>query len=228
MAKTSPKKSGAKPKDPEAIGAACAEAALRLAGTVGWRHVRLEEVADEAGVTLGDLRRVAADKTDLLARFIRHIDAEVLAEESGFRPEDSVRDRLFDLLMRRFDALDPYKAGVDSAFQDTLRDPISALRIAPAGVQALGWYLEAAGESADGPIGALRLKGLAAVWLSALRAWFRDESADLSHTMKALDQGLARAEQAAGWLSGRGRRRETPDDAAPGDAEDGTADAAAR
>jgi hypothetical protein len=33
--------------------------------------------------------------------------------------------------------------------------------------------------------------------LSALRTWLDDDSADLSATMKALDRGLARAEEIA-------------------------------
>ena len=189
-----------------AIEAAAAAAALERAGALGWRAVTLPGVAEAAGVDLGALRRVVADKTDLLRLFVRGIDADVLGEDPGFSAADSVRDRLFDLLMRRFDALDPYKAGLRSAFEATLRDPVAALQLGPFGVQALGWYLEAAGVSADGPLGALRAHGLAAAWLSALRTWFEDETEDLSQTMAALDKALARAEGAAGWLEGRGRR----------------------
>jgi hypothetical protein len=62
------------------------------------------------------------------------------------------------------------------------------------------WMLEAAGVSTAGLRGALRVRGLMAVWLWALRAWERDESADLSGTMAALDTALRRAETAAAWL----------------------------
>lgn len=207
-----------------------AEAALTLAAREGWRHVRLADVAAEAGLTLGDLRGVVRDKTDLLRHFLAARDAEVLAEDAGFTAEDGVRDRLFDLLMRRFDALDPYKDGLRGALEDVMRDPIAAMRLAPDGTAALGWYLEAAGVSADGPLGAVRVHGLGLVWLAAVRVWLGDDSADLAATMKALDQALARAESAAGWLEGRaagGRARDdAPDDPPPADreAEDGAAD----
>jgi hypothetical protein len=60
--------------------------------------------------------------------------------------------------------------------------------------------LEAAGVSARGLTGGLRVQGLVGVWLYALRAWRKDQSPDLSGTMAALDRALQRAEQAAGWF----------------------------
>lgn len=179
------------------------EAALTLAARDGWRRVRLDAIAEEAGLSLGQLHALTPDKTGLILRFIEKTDAAVLSEEAGFRAEDSVRDRLFDLLMRRFDELDEHKAGIEAVLHDVLRDPLALLTIAPTGMRALGWYLEAAGVGADGPLGALRIKGLAAVWLQALRAWFTDDSEDLAKTMKALDRALGQAESVAGWLEGR-------------------------
>lgn len=200
-------------------------AAVELAGRLGWRHVRLADVAEEAGTDLGALRALARDKTDLLRHFLAGIDRDVLSEDSGFTAEDGVRDRLFDLLMRRFDALDPYKDGVRSVLADVPRDPFAMARLAPDGPASLAWYLEAAGVGADGPGGMLRAHGLAAVWLAALRVWVRDESSDLAPTMKALDQALARAEQAAGWLSGRrGDPKARQTQAEPPDAEGVPAD----
>jgi hypothetical protein len=43
----------------------------------------------------------------------------------------------------------------------------------------------------------LRGKGLAFVYLTAVQAWLDDDSLDLSATMKALDQGLVKAEELA-------------------------------
>ena len=55
--------------------------------------------------------------------------------------------------------------------------------------------LEAAGEQTASPLGPVRVIGLTALYLKTLRAWSEDESADMSRTMAALDQNLARAEQ---------------------------------
>ena len=64
------------------------------------------------------------------------------------------------------------------------------------------WMLNAAGQPTHGLRGALRIKGLVAVWVWTLRAFERDESEDLSATMATLDTALARAHAMAGWLSG--------------------------
>ena len=70
-----------------------------------------------------------------------------------------------------------------------------------------------------GVTGQLRVHGLMALWLYALRAWERDESADLSGTMAAVDRGLDRAMQAERSMPGRaaGHRRAgaPPPDTAP-------------
>jgi hypothetical protein len=66
----------------------------------------------------------------------------------------------------------------------------------------MAWLLQAAGVGTTGLRGELTVRGLVAVWVWTLRAWERDESADLSATMAALDSALRRAEQAVRWLQG--------------------------
>ena len=77
---------------------------------------------------------------------------------------------------------------------------------------ALGWYLEAAGTSADGLRGAMRIKGLSVVWLHCLRIWEKDDSDDLAKTMKALDKALGQAERLATWMQSSPHRRASPND----------------
>ncbi len=67
-------------------------------------------------------------------------------------------------------------------------------------MRSMAWMLEAAGVSAAGLRGTLRAKGLAAVWLYALRAWKTDDSADLAGTMAALDKALDQAERFSSML----------------------------
>jgi hypothetical protein len=78
--------------------------------------------------------------------------------------------------------------------------------------RSMRWLLDACGEQTAGIAGALRVRGLVAVWLWTVRAWRTDESADLSTTMAALDRALGQAERAAGWLGGS---RATPAAAPP-------------
>jgi AcrR family transcriptional regulator len=174
----------------------------------GFAGTSFDEIVAEAGVDPMVARRLFGDKTGVLTGAIRVADAAVLAEDAGFTDEESVRDRLFDLLMRRFDALAPHRAGLRAASRDLARDPPVAMRVLLSEGRAFAWYLEAAGTSTDGPIGALRVKGLGLVWARVLRIWHEDDSDDFAKTMAALDKDLGRAEQVAGWLSGRPRRRD--------------------
>jgi hypothetical protein len=114
---------------------------------------------------------------------------------------------LFDVVMRRFDALTPYRSGLDSISQDLRGDPVAAAVYACSLRRSMAWMLEAAGIPSDGIAGALRIKGLGVVYLMVFRIWLTDDSADLSRTMAALDARLRQAEQFSQNLRGLGRRQ---------------------
>lgn len=183
------------------------EAALRLAALQGWADTTLPEIAEEAHVGLAEARRLFPSKTHLLAAFIADLDEKVLGPGVEDLSDEAVRDRLFDLLMRRFDALKPHRRGVAAIVRYLATDPLTAGCLAAGPVRrSLEWTLAAAGAQGSGPFAPLFVKGLGMVYLSALRAFVRDESEDLSATMAALDKALNRAETMARWLP-VGRRR---------------------
>jgi hypothetical protein len=133
--------------------------------------------------------------------------------------EGPTRDRLFDLIMRRIDVLQAHRAGVIALLRALPTDPATALLLTAATVRSMSWLLEAASIPAAGPLGQLRAKGLLGVWLCAIRAWQRDEGADLPATMAALDVALGRAERLARCLPGSAAKAapEPPPEPAPDD-----------
>ncbi len=194
------RKTGSRPITPDRV----IEAALTLAAAGGWRGLGLAGIAREAGLTMAELRSVFPSKAAILAGFVRRTDERVLAGGGGEDGSSSPRDRLFDVLMRRFDVLQPDRNAVGAIIRDSLSDPVAVLCQGPMLFSSMAWMLEAAGLSSAGPIGVLRTKGLALVYLLALRAWLKDDSADLSKTMAVLDRGLRQAEKMAAFLnSGR-------------------------
>lgn len=174
------------------------DAALALAAEKGWRTVALAAVAERAGMPLSELYRHVSGRTDILAALARHVDAQVLSGGPA-DPGDRPRDRLFDVLMRRFDALSPYKEGLRAVWAETRTDPVSALTALPQLNRSMNWMLEAAGLRSAGLAGMVQVRGLTAVWLSVLETWFQDDSDDLARTMAALDSRLRRAEEI--WAS---------------------------
>jgi AcrR family transcriptional regulator len=210
--KASAKTSAGRGAGPEEAEGRLIEAAFRLAAEHGWRHVSLAEIAAEAGVPLSAALPAYASKTALLRGFIRRIDRQMLAAlGDGDAGGDGPRDRLFDIMMARFDVLVPYRDGLAAILKDTVCDPLASLCLLPTTRNSLAWMLESAGIPTGGPRGALRVKGLGLVYADAMRAFLRDESEDLAKTMARLDTALKRAERAAGLL---GWRRSSEDSAA--------------
>jgi hypothetical protein len=154
----------------------------------------------------------------ILLRFGRLADMAALGEASGSSETgtgESTRDQLFAMVMRRIDVLQAHRAGVLALLRWLHRNPMTALMLAAATRRSMAWLLEAAGLSSTGLRGGLRTKGLLAVWFYTVRAWERDESADLSATMAALDQALRRAGRAEKMMPCRGRRRADAEPTAP-------------
>ena len=89
--------------------------------------------------------------------------------------EGSVRDKLFDLLMRRFDLFQAHRDGVKAVLRSLPADPPLALLAGIATKRSMRWMLQAAGVDATGLRGEIQIRGLLAVWLWAVRAWEKDE-----------------------------------------------------
>ena len=203
------RKKAAGPQDPRDR---ILDASLACAARDGWAGTTLRSVAGEAGVSLADLHGHFRSRPALVAGLLDRADRRVLADDAPADTGESPRDRLFDVLMRRFDALQPHRDGVAAVAWDLIRDPLALACMAPRFMRSMDWMLEAAGISASGPCGRLRAKGLAAVYLQVFRVWARDDSADMAKTMAALDRALKRAEGLAGMCGGgRLRFRTDPD-----------------
>ena len=167
---------------------------LEQAASEGWRAVTLKSISDNTGLSLSDVCETFPTKQAVLEGFLADIDRKVRDGTAADILDDSPRDRLFDVLMRRFDLLQPHKDAVANILCDLPRDPIACLCGLPRFAQSMGRMLEAAHLSSKGISGALKIKGLAAVYLNAARVWLRDDTPDMSKTMAALDKGLRRAD----------------------------------
>ena len=174
---------------------AALDAALELAATVGWRDLSMRDIAETSGVTLAQLYGVYPTKAAILEAFSARVDAVVLAGDRMDLAAESARDRLFDVMMRRFDALSAYRKAACSIARASMERPSSALTGLCLTRISMRWMLEAAGVDTGGVAGALRTRGLALVWLDAFRIWQADDSEDMARTMAHLDRRLAMVER---------------------------------
>lgn len=178
--------------------------AMDLFAGRGWLHTSLADIASAADVSLADLYPVFPSKTAILRAFTASIDRKVLvaAPESGA----SIREGLFELFMRRFDALQPQRKALERLAHDLPRDPAAAAAIGMRGCRSIAAMAELAGVETAGLGGALRVKALVALYAWVMRTWLGDDSSDMARTMKVLDQGLERLEVVARSLPGAGQR----------------------
>lgn len=172
-------------------------AAFTLCARNGWRNVSPAAAAREAGIPLEQARETFPTSLSILMRFGQLADEQAMSDALDSGP---ARERLFDVVMRRVDALQHHRAGVIALLVGLPADPATALALGIATTRSMGWMLEAAGIPSTGWRGALAAQGMTAVWAYTLRAWRTDETADLSTTMAALDRALSQAERVAGWL----------------------------
>lgn len=169
------------------------DATLAVTGRIGWMSVTMADVAREAGVSLADLLKHFRSKSELLTALLTRTDHRLL-ESTEVDPSEPVRDRLFEVIMRRFDILQSHKSAITTMLRGLPRDPLSAVTLVPQFALSMLWMLEAAGVSTAGPLGVLRSQGLAVVYLTTLRVWMTDDTQDMSRTMAALDKALTRVD----------------------------------
>lgn len=188
------------------------DAALAGIAEQGWRRLSLAAIAAAAGMPILRVYRLFPSKAAILCGLFRRVDEAALAAPVEAGDDERPRDRVFDLLMRRFDALGPHKRAISVLRRELPADPPSAIAAGAGLLRSMRWMLEAAGIATAGIGGAVAVKLTAAAYLAAASVWLRDDSADLAPTMAALDQRLRRIER---WF-GAPRPHSAPGEAAAG------------
>jgi hypothetical protein len=172
-------------------------ALLEQTAAESWQAVTLPTISDATGITLSDVCELFPTKQAILYAFLDDIDQHVQAEATPDKQDETPRDRLFDVLMCRFDLLQPHKDAIINILKDMPKDPITGLCGIPRFGKSMAAMLETAQLSSKGFSGKLKIKGLGLVHLNTVRVWLQDDTLDMSKTMAALDQSLQRADSVA-------------------------------
>src|ERR1700720_3450751 len=118
-------------------------------------------IARRAGLTLADCRAEFRSVLAVLAAYTKEVDRQVLTGGDTDTAEEPPRERLFDVLMRRLEALAPHKAALRSLLRSARRHPSLALALNGLAVRSQQWMLAAANIDAAGPRGMVRAQGVA-------------------------------------------------------------------
>ena len=172
-------------------------ATLRLAAEKPWDDVLMKDIAEAAAIDLAALRREFPSKAAILSAFMRSVDDAVLASAPKFTGAENARDRIFDVVMARFDVLAPYKDALKSIAAARPMD----MELVRRAMASQAWMLHAAGVRTDGVLGTSRVTGMASVYASVMQTWLDDDDPGSARTMAALDRRLKRGEQSMRMLT---------------------------
>jgi ubiquinone biosynthesis protein COQ9 len=174
-------------------------AALDLAAEQGWAETSLEDVAGRCKCSLSNLQAIFKDRTDILIAYADQV-GQMVADRVTADLNSSERDRLFDVMMERFDILNEDREAILSVMKSLQGDPKQALSGLPHLGQSMLAMLDAAEIKSSGLCGAITAIGLTGVYLFTLKAWIYDENVDMAKTMAALDRALEKTEKTANFL----------------------------
>lgn len=179
--------------------AALHAAALTLAARHGWSDVTASEIYAEAGIRSSAPPTVWPLVTDILASLDVRVQQDVRDRLGG-----RWRDDMFELLMTRFDLMQPHRDAYSDIMPAALANPCQA---GPVMTRRLTHSMHQMIEQAGVPVTGLQrhaaIVALSGIYLSLLEVWRQDDTADLAKTMAAVDQRLGWYESILATLSGR-------------------------
>lgn len=170
------------------------DALMALAAEHRWSDISLDEIATKAGLSLADLRDLFPSKGAILGAFTRRIDRVVLESRASDLVDEPARERVLDLMIRRFDALLPYQAALKSIHKAFRGDLLGLAALNQQALNSWRYLLTSADVETEGPLGFVKLQGAILVFARVFPTFLHDEGPDLPKTMSALDRELSRGE----------------------------------
>ena len=111
---------------------------MALLGEKRFENVGFGDIAGRAGLTLATCRAEFGSTLAVLAAHMKELDRKVLASSSGDIAEEPPRERLFDVLMRRIEAMAPHREAVRSLMKSAQCNPGLAFALNGLAVRSRG------------------------------------------------------------------------------------------
>lgn len=166
------------------------QAAFALAERKPWHEITMAAIAQQSGFSVSALMRHCESKAAIWRDFSRDIDEAMLLVFERYPAEGEAHDRLFDVILKRLEIMQPYRPVIASVMKRPVGDPGEAAGMLQSLAVTVGWIAAAAKVEEEPAWGALGRVGLGRAYLKTLSAWVADDDPGLSRTMAALDRGL--------------------------------------
>ena len=176
------------------------DAAMELAGEVGWDNVRLRRVAETLGISMAELRASCRDLDAVAdAWFARPLAAMLEAREAAFA-DLPARERVYLTMMRWFEYNTTHRVLVGQMLGTKLypSHPHHWVPMIFNLSRLIQWLREAASLDAPGRRRQVEEVGLTLLFLAALRVWLKDESPGQEATSGFLRRRLDEADRFLG------------------------------
>jgi ubiquinone biosynthesis protein COQ9 len=166
------------------------QAAFALAERRPWHEITMDAIAQQSGLSITAIMRNVASKAAILRDFSRDIDGAMLLVFEKYPPEGEAHDRLFDVIIKRLEIMQPYRPVVGSVLKRRIGDPGEAAVMLQSVAITVGWIAAAAKVEAEPAWQSWGRIGLGRAYIKAVTAWVGDDDPGLSRTMAALDRAL--------------------------------------
>lgn len=176
---------------------AIGSAALSLLSEMPFSDLTIEGVIDAADVDADLAHCLYHETLDMVETGLANIDADLatsLAEDVANDDVSTVREKIFEGLIQRFEAYQPYKPVIKAMNSASLKNPKIGLVMVNRLTHAMAQLLTVTGGGGEGIAGRIRAKGLAGICLSILKDWLKDETPDMAETIRLLDKRLQQGE----------------------------------
>jgi AcrR family transcriptional regulator len=169
------------------------DALMALAAELPWDEIDLPAIAARADVSLAEFRDHFPSKGAILGAFAKRIDRIVLEEPADEMADEPADQRVFDIMMRRLDALSPYRDALRRIGRGLMADPLALAALNGVMMNSMRFMLASAGIDTEDRLGTLRIQGAVLIFARVQRVWLDDEDPGLARTMAKLDRELQSA-----------------------------------
>jgi hypothetical protein len=174
----------------------------------GWCGLSLPDLAGEETGSLADVYERIGTRAQLLCLLGRHLDGVMLDISRADIGDAGPKEIVFELLMRRFDAMRPFKPGLERLARDSRMDPGLIVASMCNLKRMAHWIVGIADPDLRGMRRALGEKAIVALYIRCFSVWLKDDTEDGARTMAELDKRLSQLERVASM--GSFRRRSGP------------------
>src|SRR2546423_12268204 len=112
---------------------------MALLGEKRFEEIGFGDISARAGLSLATCRGEFGSTLAIFAAHVKDLDRKGLSNSGGDMAEEPPRERLFDVLMRRIEAMAPYREATCSLMKSVTRNPGLAIALNGLPVRSQTW-----------------------------------------------------------------------------------------